>query len=83
MDIQIKTRVKPDGVLDLHIPTEWADSEVDVKLSIQPLGAGHESSGSERTEWPADFFERTFGSLKDSPLEREPQGEYEVREGIA
>jgi excisionase family DNA binding protein len=29
--------------------------------------------------WPACFFEQTFGSLKETPLERDSQGEYEVR----
>ncbi|MCE7983041.1 MAG: hypothetical protein DYG89_17795 [Caldilinea sp. CFX5] len=29
--------------------------------------------------WPLGFFEETFGSIPDFP-EREPQGNYEVRE---
>jgi hypothetical protein len=31
--------------------------------------------------WPIGFFESTFGSIPDFP-EREPQGEYEVREPL-
>lgn len=33
--------------------------------------------------WPPGFFERTFGSLKDIPIDRAPQGEYETREMLA
>lgn len=32
--------------------------------------------------WPLHFFEQTFGSLRDLPLAREPQGEYEAREDL-
>ncbi len=31
--------------------------------------------------WPVGFFEETFGSIPDFP-EREPQGEYEIREEL-
>ena len=31
-------------------------------------------------EWPADFFEKTAGCLADDPIERAPQGDYEIRE---
>jgi hypothetical protein len=31
-------------------------------------------------EWPADFFEKTAGGLADDPIERAPQGDYEIRE---
>lgn len=36
----------------------------------------------EELGWPPGYFEQTYGSLKDEPLERGPQGEYEVREEI-
>jgi hypothetical protein len=32
--------------------------------------------------WPPGFFERTYGSLADDPIERPPQGDYEVRDEI-
>lgn len=32
--------------------------------------------------WPPGFFERTYGSLADDPIERPPQGEYEERDEI-
>ena len=34
------------------------------------------------TAWPKDFFSRTAGCFADTPLVREEQGEYEVRETI-
>lgn len=32
--------------------------------------------------WPPGFFAETYGILRDEPLVREPQGEYEVREDL-
>ena len=32
--------------------------------------------------WPPGFFERTAGSLADDPIERPPQGDYEMRDEI-
>lgn len=32
--------------------------------------------------WPPGFFERTYGSLADDPIERPPQGDFEVRDEI-
>lgn len=37
---------------------------------------------SRDSDWPPDFFEQTFGSFRDAPLVREPQGEYEIRNEI-
>lgn len=41
------------------------------------------SEDTERTEslgWPPGYFEQTYGILRDDPVERPPQGEFEVRE---
>lgn len=36
----------------------------------------------EELGWDADFFASTAGCLRDDPLQRYPQGEYEQREPI-
>ncbi len=33
----------------------------------------------EELGWPPGYFEETYGSFRDEPLERGPQGEYPVR----
>ena len=58
-----------------------------VEIIILPLddavnnGAVHneQAAAVDANGWPLGFFEETFGSLPDVP-EREPQGDYEVRE---
>lgn len=34
------------------------------------------------TEWPEGFFEEVIGGWQGEPLERAPQGEYEVRDQL-
>jgi hypothetical protein len=42
-----------------------------------------DSSQEDSNGWPVGFFERTYGSLADDPIERLPQGCPEIREPIA
>ena len=37
----------------------------------------------EQIGWPPNYFEETFGALRDDPLERPKQGTFEVREIFA
>jgi len=46
------------------------------------LDAQADAEATDEHGWPAGFFEETYGSLADDPLERLPQGEPEVRETI-
>ena len=79
--ISVKTRVKPDGTLQVAVPTGLPESDVDVLLVIQPLGDGGANACSPRA-WPAGFFDATFGSLADDPLVRPPRLPLEAREKL-
>ena len=48
-----------------------------IELEREALARTPEAPG-----WPPGFFERTYGSLADDPMERPPQGDYEVRDEI-
>lgn len=41
------------------------------------------SKTPEELGWPPGYFEQTYGSFKDEPLERGSQGEYPVRDSLA
>jgi hypothetical protein len=34
-------------------------------------------------DWPANYFEETYGALRDDPLVRPEQGAFEIREELA
>ena len=73
--ITLHSRVGSDGLLKLQVPVKATNTELEVVLIVQPVVP----TGQERG-WPPGFFEQTYGSFRDQPLVREPQGEYEVRE---
>jgi hypothetical protein len=49
--------------------------------ALPPVEYGlHAATDKSSKEWPSDFFEKTAGCLADDPIERAPQGDYEIRE---
>lgn len=79
--IALKTHVGPDGRLRLNIPTGLTDTDLEVIVIMQPVIAKPATKPKD-LGWPPGFFEQTFGSFKDEPLERPEQGEYEQREEV-
>lgn len=79
-NITLRSHVGKDGILHLDIPVGLIDAELEVTVSIQPVDSPSEVDSPQGKGWPPGFFERTFGSLRDEPLEREPQGELQERE---
>ncbi len=77
--------IGPGGVIEIRSPELPAGSVAEVIVRLKkPAQRGRVSKTTEpqmqeAPGWPPGFFEQTFGSLKYSPLVREPQGEYETR----
>ena len=71
--IPFKTRLEPDGILSLRVPTGLPEADVEVVVVVQPLPLRTE-------EWPENFFNETYGAFAGSPIEREGQGEFSDRE---
>jgi len=77
----MKARVKPDGSLQVAIPTGLPETDVDVLVVVRPLGAGGKEAPA-MDSWPEGFFEETFGCLAEDPLVRGPQLPHEAREKL-
>jgi hypothetical protein len=73
--IPVKTRLRPDGTLDIHVPTGLPESDVDVLLVIEPLLDPADI-------WPEGFFDRTFGAFSEQPLDRPAQESIDTREAL-
>ncbi|MGA3099811.1 MAG: hypothetical protein ABSF25_25435, partial [Bryobacteraceae bacterium] len=67
-----KGRVKDDGTLDLHVTTGLPETDVEVLLVLEPMVLKSEKVASREGGWPEGYFERTFGSFRESPLTYEP-----------
>ncbi len=75
--VKLQSHVGQDGILRLELPLNLANTEVELFIVFQPIFPKQQPP--EALGWPSDFFEKTFGSFKDEPLERPPQGEFEIR----
>lgn len=78
VSFSVKTRVQPDGTLQVAIPTGLPETDVDVLVVVRPLPEEGSAAGS----WPRGFFEDTFGCLAEDPLARGPQLQHETREKL-
>lgn len=77
--VTIRSHVGSDGMLNLQIPVELKDVDVEVIVTLKTLEVGDLETSPQANGWPSGFFEKTFGSLPDFP-EIEPEGNYEDRE---
>ncbi len=82
MQITVQSHVGEDGILRLQIPVGIKDVDVEVTVALQETQKNGGDKSPEDLGWPPGFFEKTFGCLKDDPMERPPQGEFDVREEL-
>jgi hypothetical protein len=71
--IEVKSRIKANGILELCVPTGLPESDVEVVIVVRPVPSAVEKETPEARGWPPEFFERTAGSLADDPIQRWPQ----------
>ncbi len=64
--ITLKAHTDYDCKLKLEIPTNLADHEVEVVLIVQPI----KTVPVDAMGYPIGYFEETYGSFADEPLER-------------
>jgi hypothetical protein len=76
--ITLKTRTDQDGIVKLEIPNDFADREVEIVLVLQEL----ENEPLDEMGYPIGYFEDTYGSLADDPIERNQPLYPDVRDEI-
>lgn len=76
--LKFRARIGKDGILQLVMPDELRDQEVEAVVVLRML----EDRKTDALGWPIGFFERTYGAFADEPLERGDQGEHEIRDEI-
>jgi hypothetical protein len=82
VSIHVKTHVGPDGTVNLTVPTQFRETDLDVLVVLKPAAAPSQSGNELAADWPTGFFERTYGSLRKEPLVRPPQEAADHREAL-
>lgn len=79
--VTLNSRSDHEGFLHLKIPAALPDAEIKVIIILQPTLPVSADPTPTELGWSPGFFERTAGAW-EGELQREPQGEYEVREEL-
>jgi len=76
--VKLQSWVGEDGILRLELPVMLKNMGLELLIVFQPIIPTKPDPVD--LGWPVGYFEQICGSFKDDPLERPPQGEFEVRE---
>jgi len=79
--IRQKATVGKGGRIEVLSPELPIGATVEIIVLIEPPSPDIPLE-STRKEWPPYFFEKTAGCIADDPIERAPQGDYEIRETL-
>lgn len=81
--ITLHSHVGSDGILQLQLPIDLKDTDLEVTVTIRPIAPKLDRNLGVDLGWSEGFFAETFGALgDDDSFIRHPQGDYEVREPL-
>ncbi|NEQ68411.1 MAG: hypothetical protein F6K21_23505 [Symploca sp. SIO2D2] len=72
--IKLKSVVNADGIVQLKVPRELANQELELIVVYQPVETNSMVTPAEALGYPADFFEKTAGAWQGEALTRGEQG---------
>jgi hypothetical protein len=76
--LTLKVRTDKDGSVRLEIPTDKADRDIEIVLVMQAI----EDEAVDEMEYPIGYFDETYDSLADDPIERNQPPYPDVRDEI-
>jgi len=76
--MELRTRVGPDGILQVFMPDDMAGREIRVVVVFEALRPDQKSQSHAKTKWPENYFDKVAGSIPDFP-EIEHEGDFEQR----
>ena len=76
--IRFTSLVSNDGILSLPLPDDMKGKNLEILVVLQPIKESFPNDNG----WPPGFFEKTYGATAHDPIERPPQGEFEIREPL-
>ena len=80
--ISLKTHVGEDGILQISLPDNIKNTDLDVTLVYQPILSSESQKNNFSKGWKKGFFEEVIGSWEGEVLVREKQPNYQEREEL-
>ena len=82
MNVIREIREVRQGTISIDVPAALLHRKVEIiviPLDEVAVGTGREGQKG----WPPSFLENTAGSFADDPIQRAPQGAFELRSDLA
>lgn len=76
--IKTRSHIGADGILKLEMPVGVANRDVEILIVVQPL----ETEELDAMGYPIGYFDETYGSFADDPLERGEQPPMDIRDEL-
>jgi hypothetical protein len=76
--ILLKARTDHDGIVKIEVPTNLVDREIEIVLVLQPLTP----EPLDEMGYPIGYFEETYGSFANDPLERNQPLKPDIRDQL-
>lgn len=80
--LTLKARADKNGILRLEIPTNQADRELEIVLVMQTINDAITDEPVDAMGYPIGYFDETYGSMADDPIERNQPLHPDVRDEI-
>ena len=80
--ISFKTHVGEDSILQVSLPPEIKNTDLEVTLVFQPISSEEKEARTSSKGWQKGFFEEVIGGWEGEELVREKQQDYEEREEL-
>ncbi|CCH92759.1 Similar to tr/Q8YK90/Q8YK90 (modular protein) [Microcystis aeruginosa PCC 9432] len=77
--ISFKTHVGEDGTLQISLPHELKNTDLEVTLVYQPISLKEKEEKTTFSQWQEGLFEEVIGGWEGELLVREKQPDYEER----
>lgn len=76
--VTLKTHTDKHGMIRLEIPTQLANQDVEIVVIMQPFS----TDGVDAMGYPIGYFEETYGSFADAPMERQQPLHFDTRDPL-
>lgn len=80
--ISLKTYVGEDGILQILLPENIKNTDLEITLVYQPILASENQKKDFSTKWQKGFFEEVIGTWEGETLVREKQPNEQEREEL-